>query len=72
MHVPDPCCWCRLRLLALLLEHPPACRQPLLTSPPLALSPCLSRHWCAATSEHLLSGKSGMMALHIVTKLVPA
>ena len=27
---------------------------------------------CAATSEHLLSGKSGMMELHIVTKLVPA
>jgi hypothetical protein len=27
---------------------------------------------CTATSEHLLSGKSGMMELHIVTKLVPA
>jgi carbonic anhydrase len=27
--------------------------------------------WHAATSEHLISGKSAMLEFHLVTKLVP-
>jgi hypothetical protein len=51
------------RLPALLRQHD--------SSQPPTLLPLPIPYYCAATSEHLLSGKSGMMELHIVTKLVP-